>query len=104
MPASTPALHFLRPAGPQDFVFNGKDAPRRAARIPYARIPGATMTTSTSTTSSSLSNLGLIIEVSGVAAFLAGSVLGIHHYAIAALTIGGAAAFFIGKELRSSSL
>jgi hypothetical protein len=46
--------------------------------------------------------IGEIVQFAGVGAFLAGAVLSIHHYAIAALVIGGAAAFFIGKKLRGT--
>jgi hypothetical protein len=63
------------------------------------------MTTSPATpaaASPELSKIGLIVEISGAAAFLGGAVLSIHHYAIAALTIGGAVAFFVGKKLRGS--
>jgi hypothetical protein len=55
------------------------------------------------TASITASKLGTIIEIAGAAAFLIGGVLSIHHYAIALLTIGGAAAFFVGKKLRGGS-
>jgi len=65
------------------------------------------MTTSSSSTpatvSPELSKVGLIVEIAGAAAFLGGGILSIHHYAIAALTFGGAAAFFVGKKLRGSA-
>lgn len=48
----------------------------------------------------SATKLGTILEIVGAAAFLAGAVLSIHHYAIALLTIGGAVAFLVGKKLR----
>ena len=47
--------------------------------------------------------IGIIVEIAGASAFLGGAVLSIHHYAIAALTFGGAAAFFVGKKLRGSA-
>jgi hypothetical protein len=56
-----------------------------------------------SSTSISASKLGTIIEIAGAAAFLTGAVLSIHHYAVALLTIGGAAAFFVGKKLRGGT-
>ncbi len=59
--------------------------------------------TTTSVTPST-AKIGEIVEFAGVGAFLAGAVLSIHHYAIAALVIGGAAAFFVGKKLRGESL
>jgi len=54
-----------------------------------------------SITSIIASKLGTIIEIAGAAAFLIGAVLSIHHYAIALLTIGGAAAFFAGRKIRT---
>jgi hypothetical protein len=48
-----------------------------------------------------IEKIGLIVEICGVGAFLAGAVLSIHHYVIAACIVGGAAAFFIGKKLRA---
>jgi hypothetical protein len=54
-------------------------------------------------TSISATKLGVIVEIAGAAAFLIGAVLSIHHYAIALLTIGGAAAFFVGKKLRGGN-
>jgi hypothetical protein len=45
--------------------------------------------------------IGTIVEFAGIGAFLAGAVLSIHHYAIAAFVVGGAAAYFIGKKLRA---
>jgi hypothetical protein len=47
-----------------------------------------------------LTKIGEIVQFAGIGAFLAGAVLSIHHYAIAAFVVGGAAAFFIGKKLR----
>jgi hypothetical protein len=46
--------------------------------------------------------IGIIVEIAGASAFLGGAVLSIHHYAIAALVVGGAAAFFVGKKLRGA--
>ena len=54
--------------------------------------------------SSSSYKIGIIVEIAGASAFLGGAVLSIHHYAIAALTIGGAAAFFVGKKLRGTTI
>ena len=51
----------------------------------------------------SSAKVGFIVEISGAAAFLGGAVLSIHHYAIAALTVGGAAAYFVGKKIRGSA-
>jgi hypothetical protein len=72
-------------------------------------------TTSTSTTSTAAStapgapapsskwqHVGLIVELCGGGAFLAGTVLSIHHYAIAVFFVGGTAAFFVGRKLHNS--
>jgi len=61
------------------------------------------MTTSSTPASASSSKLGWIIEIAGAAAFVAGAILSIHHYAVAALTLGGAIAFFVGKKVRGAS-
>ncbi len=55
----------------------------------------------TTTSNPQIEKIGLIVEICGIGAFLAGAVLSIHHYAIAACVVGGAAAFFIGKKLRA---
>jgi hypothetical protein len=47
-----------------------------------------------------MGKIGEIVQFAGIGAFLAGAVLSIHHYAIASLVVGGAAAYFIGKKLR----
>ncbi|MFZ0821031.1 MAG: hypothetical protein WAM91_13245 [Candidatus Acidiferrales bacterium] len=52
------------------------------------------------TTNPQTAKIGEIVQFAGIGAFLAGAVLSIHHYAIAAFVVGGAAAFFIGKKLR----
>jgi hypothetical protein len=62
------------------------------------------MTTSSTAASASSSKLGWIIEIAGAAAFVAGAILSIHHYAVAALTLGGAIAFFVGKKLRGATI
>jgi hypothetical protein len=46
--------------------------------------------------------IGLWLQFSGAIAFAAGAVLSLHHYAIAACFLGGAAAFFVGRKLRAS--
>ncbi len=54
------------------------------------------------TTNPSTAKIGEIVQFAGIGAFLAGAVLSIHHYAIAAFVVGGAAAYFIGKKLRGA--
>ena len=58
------------------------------------------MATTTSTNSTEEQKIGQIVELAGFAAFVAGAVLSIHHYAIAACIVGGAAAVYLGKKLR----
>jgi hypothetical protein len=47
-----------------------------------------------------LQKIGEIVEIAGLGAFVAGGVLSIHHYAIAACLVAGAAAVYVGKKLR----
>jgi hypothetical protein len=56
--------------------------------------------TATTPATTELSKIGEIVEIAGFAAFIAGGVLSIHHYAIAACLVGGAAAVYIGRKLR----
>ncbi|HEV2183556.1 MAG TPA: hypothetical protein VGR39_07720 [Candidatus Acidoferrales bacterium] len=51
--------------------------------------------------SASKSYLGYAIELGGVGAFVVGAILSVHHFAIAACFIGGAAAVYIGKKVRA---
>lgn len=44
---------------------------------------------------------GLIVEIAGVAAVVAGVVLSLHHWPAAVALIGGGVAYFIGRKLRS---
>jgi len=53
------------------------------------------------TLSVKLQKIGQIVTLAGVGAFAAGVVLSIHHYAIAALCVGGAVAYVVGGKLRS---
>jgi hypothetical protein len=51
--------------------------------------------------SASKKTIGYIVQLGGVAAFAMGAVLSVHHVAIAASFIGGAAALYVGKKVRS---
>ncbi len=53
-------------------------------------------------TSTQKQSIGQICELAGVAAFAAGVILSVHHYAIGALFVGGVAAFTIGWRLRAA--
>jgi hypothetical protein len=49
----------------------------------------------------SRNNIGLIVQLCGLGAFGVGVVLSIHHIAVAAFFVAGAAAFYVGKKIRS---
>jgi hypothetical protein len=49
----------------------------------------------------SKNNIGLIVQLCGLGAFGIGAVLSIHHIAVAACFAGGAAAFYVGKKIRT---
>lgn len=46
--------------------------------------------------------IGEIVELAGVLAFAAGAIISVQHYAIGALLLGGAAAYAVGKKLRTA--
>jgi len=51
--------------------------------------------------SASKITIGYFVQLGGAAAVVAGAVLSLHHVAIGAAFIGGVAAFYIGKKIRS---
>lgn len=51
--------------------------------------------------SASKSYLGYAIELGGAGAFVVGAILSVHHVAVAVCFIGGAAAVYIGKKVRT---
>ena len=51
--------------------------------------------------SASKTTIGYIVQLGGIAAFGLGAVLSFHHVAIAASFAGGAAAFCVGKKIRT---
>jgi hypothetical protein len=51
--------------------------------------------------SASKTTIGYIVQLGGIAAFALGAVLSFHHAAIAAAFVGGAAAFYVGKKIRT---
>lgn len=62
------------------------------------------MTTSSTTTSSpgiSKKTLGYIVQLGGLASFTLGAVFSMHHAAIGAAFLGGAAAFYVGGKIRA---
>jgi hypothetical protein len=53
--------------------------------------------------SASKTTIGYIVQLGGIGAFALGAVLSFHH-AIAASFAGGAAAFYVGKKIRTLSI
>jgi len=49
--------------------------------------------------SASRKSVGYIVQLSGLGAFTAGAILSVHHLAVAALFLGGAAAFYVGQKI-----
>ena len=47
-------------------------------------------------------SIGQYVQLAGAAAFIAGAVLSLHHYAIGICFIAGAAAFYVGKKLKAA--
>ena len=54
--------------------------------------------------SASKTTIGYIVQLGGIGAFALGAVLSFHHAAIAASFVGGAAAFYVGKKIRTLSI
>jgi hypothetical protein len=52
-------------------------------------------------TSTHIEFIGMIVEISGIAAVVGGLVLSLHHWPAAAALIGGGVAYYIGKKLRT---
>jgi hypothetical protein len=71
-----------------------------AFRNPKSESKENTMATTTTAATTEAQKIGEIVELAGLGAFIAGGILSIHHYAIAACIVGGAAAVYIGKKLR----
>ncbi len=44
--------------------------------------------------------IGEIVQLSGVASVVAGLVMSLHHWPVAAALIGGGAAYVVGRKLR----
>jgi len=59
------------------------------------------MTTATTAPTSKATTIGYIVQLGGIASFTLGAILSVHHIAIAASFIGGAAAFYVGEKLRT---
>lgn len=59
--------------------------------------------TASTTTSTGLSKktIGYIVQLGGIASFTIGAVFSLHHAAIGAAFLRGAAAFYVGGKIRS---
>ena len=49
--------------------------------------------------SASRKSVGYIVQLSGLGAFTAGAILSVHHFAVGALFLGGAVAFYVGRKI-----
>jgi len=49
----------------------------------------------------SKATIGYLVQLAGIASFAVGAVFSVHHLAIGAAFIGGAAAFYVGQKIRS---
>jgi hypothetical protein len=45
--------------------------------------------------------VGYGVQLGGIAAFTIGAILSVHHVATGAAFLGGAAAFYVGRKIRS---
>jgi len=53
-------------------------------------------------TTAELRTLGQYVQLAGVGAFIAGAILSLHHHAIGICFVAGAAAFYVGKKMRTA--
>ena len=53
-------------------------------------------------TTASSHSIGQYVQLGGIGAFVTGAVLSVHHYAIGAFFIAGAAAYYIGTKLKAA--
>ena len=51
--------------------------------------------------SASKTTIGYAVQLGGIGSLIIGAVLSVHHAAIAAAFLGGAAAFYIGEKIRT---
>jgi len=57
--------------------------------------------TPSSTSAASRKTVGYIVQLAGIASFTLGAIFSVHHIAIGAAFLGGAAAFYVGGKIRS---
>jgi hypothetical protein len=63
---------------------------------------GATSTTAATTDRAGKKQIGYFVQLGGVASFAVGAILSLHHAAITAAFLGGAAAFYIGHKITAA--
>lgn len=51
--------------------------------------------------SASKKTIGYIVQLGGIASFVVGAIFSVHHAAIGAAFLGGAAAFYVGQKIRT---
>ena len=59
--------------------------------------------TAAPSTGPSKTTIGYIVQLGGIAAFTMGAIFSVHHIAIGASFLGGAAAFYVGEKIRAMS-
>jgi hypothetical protein len=47
--------------------------------------------------------IGYYVQLAGIAAFVVGVVLSVHHVAIGTAFLGGAAAFYVGQKMQAAT-
>jgi hypothetical protein len=72
-------------------------------RIPQGAIMTAPAIGTTAATSISKKTIGYLVQLGGIAAITLGAVLSLHHAAIGAAYLGGAAAFYVGGKIPTMS-
>ena len=60
--------------------------------------------TTTTTGNAHWEFIGIVAQISGVAAVVAGVVLSLHHWLAAAALLGGGVAYLVGKKLRAAAV
>jgi len=45
--------------------------------------------------------VGYLVQLGGICAFAVGAILSVHHLAVGAAFVGGAAAFYVGQKIRT---
>jgi hypothetical protein len=63
--------------------------------------PASSASPTASTSAISRTTLGYIVQLGGIAAFTVGAALSLHHLPIGISFLGGAAAFYVGKKIRT---